>query len=126
MAQQRELPEVKLDHMAGIAEAAQTARMEAARLIAFAEEQEQKIKDAMIANNAQRAVIFGVPWFTYTPKQSYAFAKFRDDHPHIYRSYLRTVEKEELDKDALLRDQADILADYQTVEFRRVNRLPGT
>jgi len=124
MAQQRELSEIKLDHMAGVAAAANQAREEAARLIAFAEEQEAKIKEAM--GEAERATIFGVPYFTYTYKDAYAFSRFASDHPHIARNYKVVVEKEELDKKRLLAEQGDILKDYQTREFRRVSRKPGT
>lgn len=126
MAQQRELTEVKLDHLAGKAASANEARQQAAELIAFAEQLEAEIKDAMVAAKAERATIFGVPMFTYTKKDAYAYRKFQDDHPHIARNYMVTVQKEELDKNRLLAEQGDILADYQTREFRRVNRKPGT
>lgn len=124
MAQQRELTEVKLDALAGKAASANEARQQAAELIAFAEMLEDEIKQAM--GDAERATIFGVPYFTYTYKDAYAYRKFQDDHPHIARNYMITVEREELDKNRLLAEQRDVLANYQTREFRRVNRKPGT
>lgn len=116
----RELSEVKLDHLASRATAAAEAREQAKQLIAFAEEQEQIIKDAM--GDAEQATIFGVPVFTYAWKDSYALARFKADHPHIARNYITIEPKEVLDKGRLLEEQGDILKDYQTREFRRVSR----
>ena len=124
MAQKRQLTQIALDHLAGKAQAANEARQRAAELIAFADQQDAEIKEAM--GDAEEATIFGVPYFTYTKKAAYRFAQFQNDHPHVYRQYLRPVMKEELDKDKLLAEQGDLLVDYQTREFRRVNRQPGT
>lgn len=116
---QRELTTIKLDHMANVAQAAAEARRQAKELLAFAEEQEQKIRDAM--GDAEQATIFGVPMFTWQYKQAWALSRFASEHPNIARGYKIVVEKEELDKDRLLREQGDILRDYQTREFRRVS-----
>lgn len=124
MAQQRQLSEVALDHMAGKIKSANEAREEAARLIAFAEELEAEIKEAM--GDSERATVFGVPVFTYTNKQSWAFSRFANDYPNIANNYVITQQVEVLDKDRLLAEQADLLSKYQTREFRRVNRKPGT
>lgn len=124
MAQKRQLTQVALDHLAGKAQAANEARAQAAQLIAFADQQDADIKAAM--GDAEEATIFGVPYFTYTKKDAYRFAQFREEHPHVYRQYLVPVMKEELDKDKLIAEQGDILASYQTREFRRVSRQPGT
>ncbi len=124
MAQKRQLTQIALDHLAGKAQAANEARQRAAELIAFANEQDEEIKKAM--GDKEEATIFGVPYFTYTKKAAYRFAEFRTDHPHVYRQYVRPVMAEELDKDRLLAEQGDLLASYQTREFRRVSRQPGT
>lgn len=124
MAVKRKLTQVALDHLAGKAEAANEARAKAAELLAFADQQDADIKAAM--GDAEEATIFGVPYFTYTRKDAYAFRRFQDDHPHIARNYLRDVIKQELDRDKLIAEQGDILAEYQTREFRRVSRQPGT
>lgn len=124
MAQKRQLSQIALDHLAGVAQAANEARQRAAELIAFANEQDAKIKEAM--GDKEEATIFGVPYFTYTNKAAYRFAEFREQHPHVYRQYLRPVETLELDKDKLIAEQGDILAGFQTREFRRVSRQPGT
>ena len=124
MAQQRQLSEIALDHLAGKVKSANEAREEAARLIAFAEELEAEIKEAM--GEHERATVFGVPVFTYTNKNSWALSRFANDYPNIARNYIRVVEKEEIDKDRLLAEQGDLLAPYRTREFRRVNRKPGT
>lgn len=120
MTTPRELSTIKLDHMANIATAAQEARAEAKRLLAFAEEQEERIREAM--GDAEQATIFGVPYYTWQQKQAWALARFAADHPHIAKNYERTVEKVELDREALLREQGDLLANYQVREFRRVSR----
>lgn len=124
MAQQRALKEVALDHMAGKIKSANEAREEAARLIALAEELEAEIKEAMGDN--ERATVFGVPVFTYTNKNAWAWSRFANDFPNIAEKYKVVVPKEELDKNRLLAEQGDLLAPYQTREFRRVNRKPGT
>ena len=124
MAQKRKLTQIALDHLAGKAQAANEARQRAAELIAFANEQDAEIKKAM--GDAEEATVFGVPYFTYTKKDAYRFAEFREAHPHVYRQYLVPVTKEELDKDKLLAEQGDLLAEFQTREFRRVSRQPGT
>lgn len=124
MAQKRRLSQIALDHLAGVAQAANEARQRAAELIAFADEQDAKIKEAM--GDKEEATIFGVPYFTYTKKAAYRFAQFQADHPHVFREYLRPVMKEELDKERLYAEQGDLLAEYQTREFRRVSRQPGT
>lgn len=124
MAQKRQLSQIALDHLAGVAQAANEARQRAAELIAFANEQDAKIKEAM--GDKEEATIFGVPYFTYTNKAAYRFAEFRDEHPHVYRQYLEPVTEERLNKEKLIAEQGDILAGYQTREFRRVSRQPGT
>ena len=124
MAQKRQLSRIALDHLAGVAAAANEARQKAAELIAFANEQDARIKEAM--GDKEEATIFGVAYFTYTNKDAYRFAQFRDEHPHVYRQYLRPVQTEELDKERLIAEQGDLLANYQTREFRRVSRQPGT
>lgn len=123
MAQNRQLTRVALDHLAGKAQAANEAREQAAQLLAFADQQDADIKAAM--GEAEEATIFGVPYFTYTKKAAWRFREFENDHPHIARQYKIDVLKQELDKDRLLAEQGDILADYQTREFRRVSRQPG-
>lgn len=120
MSQPRELTQVALDHLANRIDAANEAREKAKQLIAFAEEQEQIVKDAM--GDAEQATVFGVPVFTYAWKDSYALARFKSDHPHIARNYVVIEPKEVLDKERLLKEQGDILRQYQTREFRRVSR----
>lgn len=123
MTQQNTAETVALDSFAGKATSAREARAQAAELIAFAEMLEQEIKEAM--GDARKATIFGVPYFTYQPKNAYSWRKFEDDHPHIARSYKTVQEVEVLDKEKLLAEQGDILANYQTREFRWVNKKPG-
>lgn len=124
MAVKRQLEQVSLDHLAGKARSANEAREQAAQLLAFADMLDAEIKEAM--GEAEEATIFGVPYFTYTKKSAWRFREFENDHPHIARQYKVDVIKQELDKVKLLAEQADILAGYQTREFRRVNRQPGT
>lgn len=120
MSQPRELTQVALDHLASRIQAANEAREQAKQLIAFAEEQEQIVKDEM--GDAEQATVFGVPVFTYAWKDSYALARFKNDHPHIARNYMVTETREVLDKDRLLAEQGDVVRQYQTREFRRVSR----
>lgn len=124
MPQQRRLKEVQLDHLAGKIQSAREARQQAAELIAFAEQLEAEIKEA--AGDAERIVVFGVPMYTYSWKNAYRLSEFEADHPHIARQYKTTVEKEVLDKDRLIAEQGDLLRQYQSREFRAVNRKPGT
>lgn len=124
MAVKRQLEQVSLDHLAGKARSANEAREQAAQLLAFADMLDAEIKEAM--GEAEEATIFGVPYFTYTKKAAWRFREFENDHPHIARQYKIDVIKQELDKEKLLAEQGDILAGYQTREFRRVNRQPGT
>lgn len=124
MAQKRQLSQIALDHLAGVAQAANEARQRAAELIAFANEQDAKIKEAM--GDKEEATIFGVPYFTYTKKDAFRWAEFREAHPHVHRQYLEPVTSLELNKEKLRAEQADLLAEFQTREFRRVSRQPGT
>lgn len=114
---------VNLDAFAAKIAAAQEARRNAEELIAFAEGIEAEIKEAM--GDAIEATVFGAPRFTYNKKQAFRFAEFKKDHPHIYRNYVEMVEQPVLNKEKLLAEQGDVLADYQTREFRWVNKKPG-
>lgn len=114
---------VNLDAFAAKIAAAQEARRNAEELIAFAESIEAEIREAM--GEATEATVFGVPRFTYNPKNAYAWRKFQDAYPHVARNYMMPVEKLELDKERLLAEQGDLLGDFQTREFRWVNKKPG-
>lgn len=120
----RELARVPLDHLANKITAARDAREHAAELIAFAEEIEREIREAM--GNMEEATVYGVPVITYSRKAAYAWKQFQDAHPHVARRYMVTVEKQELDKKRLAEEQGDLLAEFQTREFRWVSRKPGS
>ncbi len=115
--------EVALDHLAPKIDAAREARRQAAELIAFAEDIEEQIKTAM--GTASKATLFGVPVFTYAPKNAYAWRKFQDAHPHIARQYIEPVVQDVLNREKLLAEQGDLLAEFQTREFRWVSKKPG-
>lgn len=114
---------VNLDAFAAKIAALEQARRSAAELAAFIEGLEAEIKEAM--GEATEATVYGVPMFTYQPKSAYAWRKFQDAYPHVARNYMKPVEKMELDKDKLLAEQGDLMADFQTREFRWVNKKPG-
>lgn len=121
MTRPNKLPKLPLDQFASKITAAQQARKEIADLLAFAEGIEQEIKD-YIGDRDVEATLFGVPVYTYQNKDAYAWRQFQDAHPHIAERFMREVTVRELDKDAVKREFGDLLADFQTREFRRVSR----
>lgn len=118
------LPKLPLDHLAPKIQAAQQARKEAQELIAFAEGIEAEVK-AEIGDRNVEATLFGVPVYIYQEKDAYAWRQFQDTHPHIAERFTREVTVRELDKEAVKREFGDLLKDFQTREFRRVNRTAG-
>lgn len=116
--------DVSLDHLANLVDAARKARAEAAALIAQAELWEQKIRDEM--GDANQASVLGVPVYSYNWKQSYAWRQFQDKYPTIASRYQKPKEGMELDREAVLRDHPDLVREFQTREFRMINRKPGS
>ena len=118
MTRPNKLPKLPLDQFAPKIEAARQARKEAEALIAFAEQQEQEIKD-YIGDRDVEATVFGVTVYVSQRKDAYAWRQFQDAHPHIAERFMREVTVRELDKDAVKREFGDLLGDFQTREFRR-------
>lgn len=114
---------VNLDAYANKIDALQQARQDLKQLTAFVEQLEQEIRDAM--GDAEVATVFGVKMFTYQRKEAYAWRKFQDAYPHIAREYLITREVQDLDKGRIVAEQADVLREFQTREFRQVSRRAG-
>lgn len=121
MTQPSKLPKLPLDHLAPKITAAQQARKEAAELLAFAEGIEREIKD-FIGDRDVEATLFGVPVYLYQRKNAYAWKQFQDTHPHIAERFMIEQTQRVLDREAVAREFPDLLADFQTREFRHVNR----
>lgn len=66
---------------------------------------------------AEVAEVAGVPVFTYVATDSYAWARFVEEHGAIADQYLRPVQKMELDKDRLLEDHGGLLAQFRSRQF---------
>jgi len=115
------LPKLALDQFAPKIQAALEAREEAKKLLAFADAIEQEIKD-FIGDRDVEATVFGVPVYTYQRKAAYAWRQFQNDNPHIAERFMVEKVVKELDKNAVLKNFGDVLANYQTREFRHINR----
>lgn len=121
MTRPNNLPKLPLDQFAPKITAAQQARKEAQELLAFADGIEQEIKD-YIGDRDVEATLFGVPVYIRQRKDAYAWRQFQDAHPHIAERFMVERTVRELDKDAVKREFGDVLAEFQTREFRHVNR----
>jgi hypothetical protein len=121
MTRPNSLDKLPLDQFAPKIQAAMEARREAKELLALAETIEAEIK-AFIGDRNVEATLFGVPVYTYQEKDAYAWRKFQDAHPHIAERFTREVTVRELDKNAVKEQFGDLLKEFQTREFRHVNR----
>lgn len=67
------------------------------------------------------ATIAGQEVFTNRPIDSFRGAAFAADHPVLAKEFTRTVEKQELDVEALKVAHPTIWREYQSRQFRIVN-----
>lgn len=121
MTRPNKLPKLPLDQFAPKIQAALEARKEAEALIAFAQGIEEEIKQ-FIGERDVEATVFGVPVYMYQRKNAFAWKQFQDAHPHIAERFMVEVTEKVLDKQAVAKEFPDLLADFQTREFRHVNR----
>lgn len=91
------------------------ANLDIAAMEAYRDDLVAKIKKRM--GKAEEMKIDGVLAFTYAPTKGYAWAKFATEHGDIADRYKVKVIKEELDKEALLKDHGTLLAPFQTKQF---------
>lgn len=91
------------------------ANLDIAAMEAYRDELVAKIKKRM--GSAEEMKIDGVLAFTHAPTKSYAWAKFAAEHGNIADKYKVIVQKEELDKEALLRDHGALLQPFRTRQF---------
>lgn len=91
------------------------ANIDIAAMEAYRDGLVAKVKKRM--GKAEEMKIDGVLAFTYAPTKGYSWARFATEHGDIADRYKIKVEKEELDKEGLLRDHAGLLAPFQTKQF---------
>lgn len=103
-----------------------TKDAELVRLYRQACEDEKKIKaykDRLAAQlrkkmgKAEVAEVGGVPVFTYAATESWAWARFVEEHGAIADQYMRPVQKMELDKERLLNDHGGLLEGFRSRQF---------
>lgn len=121
MTRPSNLDRLPLDQFAPKIQAALEAREEAKKLIAFADGIEQEIKNH-IGDRDVECTVFGVPVYTSQRKAAYAWRQFQDAHPHIAERFMVERTVRELDKEAVAQQFGDVLRDFQTREFRHINR----
>lgn len=121
MTRPNKLPKLPLDQFAPKIQAAMEARKEAEALIAFAQGIEEEIKQH-IGDRDVEATVFGVPVYMYQRKNAYAWKQFQDTHPHIAERFMVEVTDKVLDKQAVAKEFPELLAEFQTREFRHINR----
>lgn len=91
------------------------AREDKKKIEAYIKGLEARLKKA--AGNAEVAEIDGVEVFTYAYTDSYRWAEFVNENGQIAEKYKVVVEKEELDKESLLRDHGALLQAFRTRQF---------
>lgn len=91
------------------------AREDKKKIEAYIKTLETRLKKA--AGNAESAEIDGVEAFTYAKTESFAWAKFIEEHGDIADKYRITVEKETYDFDAIRADHPTLVAPFQTRQF---------
>lgn len=70
-----------------------------------------------IMGKAEIAEVAGVAVFTYAATDSYAWARFAEEHGDIADKYKIMVTKEGLDTDGLLRDHPTLVRDFRSRQF---------
>lgn len=103
---------VKVDSLERLIDQVNQANKDIAEMEAFRNDLLEKIKKRM--GDATVGTVNGVPRITWRWSEQWRWAQFREANPHLAKEFTRTVEVEELDKAALLKEHRGLLDEYRT------------